>query len=77
MTAHELPDDFADTLARVVEPDEREDVAEIIEAATRLDDEALGRFLRLFAARVRESSAPIRAGELRALLEQASRPDAP
>jgi hypothetical protein len=76
MTAHELPDDFADTLARVLEPRETEAVAEIIEAATRLDDEALARFLRLFAARVRDSVETVRAGELRELLEQASR-DAP
>jgi hypothetical protein len=72
MTAHELPDDFADTLARVLEPHETGAAAEIIEAATRLDDEALGRFLRLFASRVRASTAPVRAGELRALLEKAS-----
>ncbi len=73
MTAHKLPDDFADTLARVVEPGETEAVAEIIEAATRLDDEALGRFLRLFAARVRALAAPVRAGELQELLDQASK----
>ncbi|HEX2682266.1 MAG TPA: hypothetical protein VHQ03_13385 [Candidatus Dormibacteraeota bacterium] len=77
MAAHELPDDFADTLARVLEPHETAAVAEIIEAATRLDDEALGSFLRMFASRVRASSAPVRAGELRKLLEQASRSAAP
>ena len=77
MTAHELPDDFADTLARVVQPDEREEVAAIIEAATHLDDEALGRFLRLFAARVRASEVPVRAAELQGLMEQARTKDAP
>jgi hypothetical protein len=73
MTAHELPDDFADTLARVLEPRETGAAADIIEAATRLDDEALGNFLGMFAARVRDSPAPVRAAELRKLLEQASR----
>jgi hypothetical protein len=69
----ELPDDFADTLARVLEPGHREASAEIIEAATRLDDEGLRRFLQLFAARVRASDAPIRAGELRKFLQRAAR----
>jgi hypothetical protein len=69
----ELPDDFADTLARVLEPGHREAAAEIIEAATMLDDEGLRRFLHLFAARVRASDSPIRAGELRKFLQQAAR----
>lgn len=69
----ELPDDFVDTLARVLEPEHREAAAEIIEAATRLDDEGLRRFLQLFAARVRASDAPIRAGELRNFLQRAAR----
>jgi len=70
---HELPDDFADTLARVLEPRQREAAAEIIERATMLDDEGLRRFLELFAARVRASDAPITAGELRRFLQRASR----
>lgn len=69
----ELPDDFADTLARVLEPGQREVAAEVIEAATMLDDEALRHFLQLFAARVRASDAPVRAGELRRFLQRASR----
>lgn len=68
----ELPDDFADRLARVLEPSETEAAAEIIEAATMLDDIGLRRFLQLFAARVRGSSAPVRAAELRRLLQQAA-----
>ena len=69
----ELPDDFADTLARVLEPRQREAAAEIIEAATMLDDAGLRQFLQLFAKRVRASDAPIRADELRKFLERAAR----
>lgn len=67
-----LPDDFADTLTRVLEPAQREAAAEIIEAATMLDDTGLRRFLQMFAARVRASDAPVRADELRALLQRAA-----
>jgi hypothetical protein len=67
----DLPDDFATTLARVLEPAQREAAAEIIEAATMLDDVGLRRFLQMFAARVRASDAPLRADELRSLLQQA------
>jgi hypothetical protein len=69
----ELPDDFADTLVRVLEPGHREVAAEIIEAATMLDDEGLRRFLQLFAARVRASDVPVTAGELRRFLHRADR----
>ena len=68
----ELPDDFAGRLARVIEPTERDAAAEIIEAATMLDDVGLRRFLQLFAARVRASAAPVRAEELRLFLQQAA-----
>jgi len=67
-----LPDGFADTLARVIEPGSRDAAAEIIEAATMLDDVGLRRFLRLFATRVRASSSPVRADELRSFLQQAA-----
>ena len=70
---HELPDDFAETLARVLEPDHREAAAEIIETATLLDDDGLREFLRLFASRVRASAAPVRSDELRAFLQRAAR----
>lgn len=70
---HELPDDFAGTLARVLEPGHRDTAAEIIEAATMLDDEGLRQFLQLFAARVRASDAPVRADELRRFLHRAAR----
>ena len=68
----ELPDDFAARLSRVLAPSERDAAAEIIEAATMLDDAGLRRFLQLFAARVRGSSAPVRADELRGFLQQAA-----
>jgi hypothetical protein len=68
----ELPDDFADRLAAVLEPSERDAAAEIIEAATMLDDVGLRRFLQLFAARVRASPAPVTAGELRSYLQRAA-----
>ena len=68
----QLPDGFADSLSRVLEPLDREAAAEIIEAATMLDDTGLRRFLSLFAERVRESNRPIRADELRTFLERAA-----
>jgi len=69
---HELPEGFADTLARVIDPAQREAAAGIIEAATMLDDLGLRRFLQLFAARVRTSNEPVRADELRRFLQQAA-----
>ena len=66
-----LPDDFADTLAQVLEPGQRESAASVIEAATRLDDQGLRRFLELFAARVRASAAPVRYEELSGFLRVA------
>jgi len=72
-----LPEDFADTLSRVLEPGHREAAAGVIEAATRLDDEGLRRFLELFAARVRASAAPIRYEEMRSFLRRAGRASAP
>jgi hypothetical protein len=73
MAAHGLPDDFAGSLARVLDPRQRDAAAEIIEAATMLDDIGLRRFLRLFAARIGASDAPVRAEELRRYLQQAAR----
>lgn len=68
-----LPDDFAESLNRVLDPIQREAAAEIIEAATMLDDIGLRRFLQLFAARVRASGSPVKADELRRYLQQAAR----
>jgi hypothetical protein len=67
-----LPDDFADLLTRVLEPTQRDAAAEILEAATMLDDVGLRRFLQMFSARVRASDAPVRADELRAFLQRAA-----
>ncbi len=72
-----LPDDFADTLARVLEPGHREAAAGVIEAATLLDDAGLRRFLELFAARVRASGAPVKYGELHGFLRAAGGASAP
>ena len=68
-----LPADFADTLAQVLEPGDRESAAGVIEAATLLDDEGLRRFLELFAARIRASAAPVKYEELHSFLRRAGR----
>jgi hypothetical protein len=60
--------DFAETLARVLEPGQEKRVAQVIEAATRLDDDALRSFLERFAARVRASPTPVKPEELAQLL---------
>ena len=73
MAGTELPDEFAASLTRVLDPAQGEAAAEIIEAATMLDDVGLRRFLQLFAARVRASDEPIRADELRRFLQRAAR----
>jgi hypothetical protein len=67
-----LPPGFADDLARLLEHGHDEDVAEIIEAATQLDDERLGVFLTLFAERVRSSSRPLRREELAGFLRRSA-----
>ena len=69
---HELPEDFAETLARVLEPHQREEAALIIESATRLDDDGLRRFLEMFAERVRASAALLSKEELRRFLTLAA-----
>jgi hypothetical protein len=71
-----LPADFADSLSQVLEPGHREAAAGVIEAATRLDDDGLRRFLELFAARVGASATPIRYEELRSFLRLAGRASA-
>ncbi len=68
-----LPPDFADDLARVLEPAHRGEAAGIIQAASALDDEGLRRFLELFANRVRESGAPITHAELKRFLVASKR----
>jgi hypothetical protein len=68
-----LPPDFAEDLAQVLEPDHRGAAADIIKAASALDDEGLRTFLELFAQRVRESGAPITHTELKAFLAASKR----
>jgi hypothetical protein len=63
-----LPPQFADDLAQVLEPSHREAAAAIIEAASKLDDDGLRKFLELFAQRVRESAAPVTHAELQDFL---------
>jgi hypothetical protein len=69
----QLPADFAESLARVLEPGQDNRVAEIIEAATRLDDKGLQIFLERFAARVRKSPTPVTVDELFRFLRDATR----
>jgi hypothetical protein len=71
-----LPEDFAETLARVLEPAHHEAAANVIEAATLLDDVGLRRFLELFAARIRASSAAVTYEELHGFLRLAARASA-
>ncbi len=69
----ELPDDFARSLSQVLDPEQHDAAAEIIEAATMLDDVGLRRFLEMFASRVRQSENRVSADELRGFLQQAAR----
>jgi hypothetical protein len=68
----QLPEGFAEALSSMLDPADRNAAAEIIESATMLDDAGLLRFLRLFAERVRASRTPIKADELRRILQQAA-----
>jgi hypothetical protein len=65
-----LPPDFAKAIARVIEPGKEAAVAEVIEAATLLDDEELRIFLEKFAGRVRASPKPVTPRELVQLLRE-------
>jgi hypothetical protein len=72
-----LPPDFAVDLAKVLEPADRGAAADVIKAASALDDEALRIFLELFANRVRESEKPITHAELKRFLEASMRSHRP
>ena len=67
----QFPPDFAESLARVLEPGEESVAAEVIQAASLLDDDGLRIFLERFAARVRSSPAPVRREELLGFLRVA------
>jgi hypothetical protein len=66
---YRLPEDFASQLERVTAPGEAPDVATVIGDALRLDDARLAAFLERFAARIASSGEPVRARELRAMLD--------
>lgn len=68
-----LPPDFARHLAEVLEPGDEGVAAEVIEAAIRLDDERLGKFLAMLAERVRTSARPITRTELRNFLSASTK----
>jgi len=68
-----LPSDFAEDLTQVLEPADRAAAADIIKAASALDDEGLRTFLELFAQRVRESGALITHVELKGFLVASKR----
>lgn len=68
-----LPPDFARHLVEVLQPGDEGAAAEVIEAATRLDDVRLGHFLAILAERVRSSSRPINRDELRAFFRESSK----
>lgn len=59
-----LPADFAKAIVRVIEPGKEAAVAEVIQAATLLDDEELRSFLEKFAKRIRASPKPVTPQEL-------------
>jgi hypothetical protein len=63
-----MPPNFAEDLAQVLEPADRAAAADIIKAASALDDASLRTFLELFAQRVRESAVPITHAELTGFL---------
>lgn len=65
-----LPADFAKAIVRVIEPGKEAAVAEVIEAATRLDDEELRIFLEKFAKRIRASPKPVTPQELNQFLRE-------
>jgi hypothetical protein len=70
---NQLPPDFADDLAQVLEPADLGAAAGIIKAASALDDVGLRTFLELFAQRVRESEKPITHAELNGFLVASKR----
>jgi len=63
-----LPPGFAEDLAQLLEPSHRGAAADIIAAATALDDDGLRTFLDLFGQRVRGSQEPITHVELQRFL---------
>jgi hypothetical protein len=70
-----LPPNFAEDLAQVLEPSDREEAAAIIQAAAdNLDDEHLRIFFELLAERIRKSPAPVTRAELRRFAAASRKP---
>jgi hypothetical protein len=69
VAGYRLPEDFASQLERMTAPGEAAAVAAVIGDALQLDDARLAAFLERFAARIAGSEEPVRAGELRAMLD--------
>jgi hypothetical protein len=61
-------DGFAEQLARLLAPGDREAGAAVLARAAGLDDDRLAEFLEALSARVRTSPAPLTAAELEAML---------
>jgi len=72
-----LPPGFAKQLLQVIQPGAEGAAAEVIGAATHLDDARLGKFLELLADRVHSSGKPITEPELRDLLKKSTKPERP
>lgn len=63
-----FPDGFAEQLARLLAPEDREEGAAVLARAAGLDDDRLAGFLEALSARIRASPAPLTAAELEGML---------
>ena len=63
-----FPDGFAEQLARLLAPGDREAGAAVLARAAGLDDDRLAEFLEALSARIGASAAPVTAAELEAML---------
>lgn len=63
-----FPDGFAEQLARLLAPEDREAGAAVLARAAGLDDDRLAGFLEALSARIGASPAPLTAAELEAML---------
>jgi hypothetical protein len=63
-----LPDGFAEQLARLLAPGDREAGAAVLARAAGLDDDLLAEFLEALSVRIRGSHALLTAAELEAML---------
>jgi hypothetical protein len=63
-----FPDGFAEQIARLLAPEDRNAAADVLARAAQLDDDRLAAFLEAFSARVARSATPITAAELAAMV---------